>query len=77
VDWDSIPINNQNISFRNVIANKLISKLVKSTINRSSKDLKGKEVEISKLPLITVCLSKKLLEKSKFFGKGNKSKKNN
>jgi len=49
---------------------------LKSTIDRSSKDLKGKEVEITKIPSsIPVYLPKKVLEKSKFFSKDNKSKK--
>ena len=74
--WDFILINDQNFSFRNVVANKLTLKLEKSTINRSSKDLKGKEVEIAKLPPpISICLPGEVLEKSKFFNKDNKSKK--
>ena len=49
---------------------------MKSTIDRSLKDLKGKEVEITKIPpSIPVYLPKKVLEKSKFFSKDNKSKK--
>ena len=48
---------------------------MKLTIDRSSKDLKGKEAEITKIPpFIPVYPPKKVLEKSKFFGKGNKSK---
>ena len=54
----------------------MIPKSAKPSINRSSKDLKSKEVEIVKLPLpISVCLPKKVLERSKFFSKSNKSKK--
>jgi len=54
----------------------LIPKLAKPTINRSSKGLKGKEVKIAKLlPSISVHLPKKVLEKSKFFSKGNNFKK--
>jgi len=54
----------------------LISKLAKPTINRSSKGLKGKEVEIAKLlPPIPMYLHKEVLEKFKFFSKGNNSKK--
>ena len=77
IGWrDSIPINDWNISFRNAVANKLIPKSAKPFINRSSKDLKSKEVEIVKLLLpISVCLPKKVLERSKFCSKSNKSKK--
>ena len=76
VDWDFIPINDQNISFRNVVVNNLTPKASKSTIGTSSSKLKDKVVEIVKLsPPIPVCLPKKILEKSKFFGKGNKSTK--
>ena len=54
----------------------MILKLVKSTIDRSLKDPKGKEPEIAKVPSsIPMHLPKKVLEKSKFFGKDNKSKK--
>ena len=74
--WNSIPINDCNISFRNTVTNKLTPKLAKPTIDRSSKGLKDKEAEIAKLsPLIPVHLPKKVLEKSKFFGKDNNSKK--
>ena len=74
--WDSIPINDWNVSFRNAVTSKFISKSLKSTIDRSLKDLKGKEVEITKIsPSIPVYLPKKVLEKSKFFSKDNKSKK--
>ena len=42
----------------------------------SSGKSKGKVAEIVKLlSLISVCLPKEILEKSKFFGKGNKSMK--
>jgi len=75
-DWDSIPINNQNISFRNVVSNKLTSKALKSTINMSLSKSKGKVAEIVKLsPPIPMHLSKEALEKSKFFSKDNKSRK--
>jgi len=74
--WDSIPINDQNISFKNVVINNLISKALKSTIGISSSKSKGKVAEIVKLSsFIPAYLFKKILEKSKFFGKGNKSTK--
>ena len=74
--WDSIPINDQNVSFRNVVSNKLASKVSKSTINMSLSKSKGKVAEIVKLPSsIPACTSKEVLEKSKFFSKGNKSRK--
>ena len=75
-DWNSIPINNQNISFRNAVSNKSTSKASKSTINMSSSKSKGKVAEIVKLPPpIPMHLSKEALEKSKFFSKDNKSRK--
>ena len=74
--WDSISINNQNISFRNVVIVNLTSKALKSTIGMSSSKLKGKVAKIVKLsPPISVCSPKEILEKSQFFGKDNKSTK--
>jgi len=74
--WDSIPINDQNVSFRNAVSNKLASKVSKSTINMSSSKLKDKVAEIVKLPpSIPACPPKEVLEKSKFISKGNKSRK--
>ena len=74
--WDSIHINDQNISFRNVVINKLTLKVSKSTIGMSSSKLKGKVAEVIKISSsIPVHLHKEILEKSKFFGKDNKSMK--
>jgi len=59
-----------------VVINNLIPKASKSTTGTSSSKLKGKVVEIVKLsPPIPVCLPKKILDKSKVFGKDNKSMK--
>ena len=74
-DWDSIPINNQNIFFRNTVSNKLNSNLLKFNNGLYLDKLKGKVVGIVKLsPLIPVYLPKEVLERCKFFRKGKKSK---
>jgi len=73
--WDSIPINKQNVSFRNVILNKLNPKLSKFNNGSHSDRLKGKAAEIVKLPpFIPVHLPKEVLEESKFIEKGKKPK---
>ena len=75
-DWDFIPINDQNISFRNAVINNLTLKALKSTIGMSSSKSKGKVVESVKLlSPIPVYSPKEILEKSKFFGKNKKSMK--
>jgi len=72
--WDSIPINKQNISFRSMVASKLIPRSPKVNIGSFSGKYKGKAVKIVKLsPPIPVHPPKEVLEKSKFFGKGKKS----
>ena len=73
--WDSIPINKQDVSFRNVVSNKLNPKLLKFNNSLHSDKLKRKAVEIVKLLFpISVYLPKEVLEESKFFRKGKKSK---
>ena len=66
------PDTSKNLSREALVSSTTSSK---PAINRSSKGPKGKEVEIAKLPPIPVRLPKKVLEKSKFFGKDNNSKK--
>ena len=71
--WDSVYINKNNNSFRNRISNKFTSKIPKNNFSSSFNKPKDKAVEIVRLFLsITAQPSKKVLEKSKFFGKGKK-----
>ena len=59
-----------------MVINNLIPKVSKSTIGISLSKSKGKVAEIVKLSSpISTCLPKKILNKSKFFRKGNKSMK--
>jgi len=68
--WDSIPINKQNIFFRNTVSNKLNPKLLRFNNGLYSDRSKEKAAEIVKLPpSILMCPPKEVLEKSKFFGK--------
>ena len=70
--WNTINTNN-NISFRNRIFSKFTPKVPKTKTLSNSSSFKNKAVKIVKLPpSIPAYLSKKILEKSKFFGKGKK-----
>jgi len=70
--WDSIDING-NSSFRTRVSSKFTSKVLKTKSSLTSGSFKNKVVEIVKLSLsIPTYPSKKILEKSKFFGKGKK-----
>ena len=72
--WDSLPIDKYNNSFRNSIVNKFILKSPKINSGLTSGESKSKVAEIIKLPpFISIHLSKKVLEKSKFFGKDKNS----
>ena len=62
--------DNNNNSFRNKVTNKFTPKVPKTKILSNSCLSKDKAAEIIKLsPLISACLSKKILKKSKFFDK--------
>jgi len=69
--WDTIETNNNNYSFRNKVANKFTPKVPKTKTSSNSSSYKDKVVKIIKLSLsIPAHSSKKILKKSKFFGKG-------
>ena len=73
--WDSIDIND-NSFFRTRVSNKFTPKVPKTKSLSTSSLSKDKVAEIVKLPSpIPACLSKEILEKSKFFGKEKKKKK--
>jgi len=74
VGCNLLPINKYNNSFRNTVMNKFTSKSLKINLGSTSGKPKGKVAEIIKLPPpIPTCLPKKVLEKSKFFGKDKNS----
>jgi len=72
-NWDLLPIDKDNTSFKIKVSNKFTSKLLDINLGLTSDKKKGKVVEIIKLPPISVCLPKEVLEKSKFFSKDKSS----
>jgi len=75
--WDTINTdnntNNNNNSFRNRVANKFTPKVSKVKTLSNTGSSKNKTAKIVKLSsLISAHLSKEVLEKSRFFGKGKK-----
>ena len=69
---DSIDINDKS-SFRTKVSRKFTPKIPKTKSLSTSNSSKDKTVKIFKYsPSISACLFKKVLEKSKFFGKGKK-----
>ena len=72
--WNSLPVDKYNNSFRNTVVNKFTSKAPKINLGLTLGKNKSKAAEIIKLsPSISVCPSKKVLEKSKFFNKDKNS----
>ena len=69
--WNTIDTNNNNNFFKNKVANKFTPKILKTKISSNSSLSKNKITKIVKLSSsILIYLSKEILEKFKFFGKG-------
>jgi len=73
-NWDSLPIDKDNTPFRVKALNNFTLKLLNINSGPTSGKNKDKAAKIVKLPPpIPTCLSKEVLEKSKFFGKDKSS----